>query len=155
MLLSLDDLEILATRHANSYEAAQLRERLHQHGRAYCSTCKTIQRTSEFPSSKSGRNGILSRCSRCDAHRRRRRVGYVPQGPRPAENYQRRLERNPEPIRAASRGWHEGNRTHKAVYKSEIYHARRSLGMSRTQAKYLCDWSEFADAWSEFLRTTQ
>lgn len=104
MNLTTDEYNILATRHANSYEASQLRDQLMAEGLHFCSICKTIKEADAFRPSAKGRGGRESSCRRCHSKKRRgRRSGYIPTGPRYAENEARRRERDPE-------AWREGKR---------------------------------------------
>ena len=52
MRLTTDEYNILATRHANGYEASQLRDRLMADGLHFCSICKTIKEADAFPTSR-------------------------------------------------------------------------------------------------------
>jgi len=70
MELTTDEFNILATRHANSYEAAQLRDRLIAEGLYFCSVCKTTKEADAFLKAAKGRGGRTTVCKRCSGRRK-------------------------------------------------------------------------------------
>lgn len=107
MRLTTDEVFILEIRHANSYEAAQLRKRLMAEGLHFCSVCKTIKDAEAFPRCDRGRGGRATTCFPC-RRKKNRRSGYIPTGLRWRENHARRVHRDPEGVRAERQaGWSE------------------------------------------------
>ena len=177
MNLTTDEFNILATRHANSYEASQLRDRLMAKNLHFCSICKSIKEADEFPKSDKGRGGRASSCRRCGSRKRRsRRSGYIPTGPRYEENEARRRERDPEAWREGKR---KADRRHTAKKRVERLAAsphkppvtlfkddpdrvraakrknlqkRKALGMTGRQANYMAPAPEFDESWNAIKR---
>ena len=177
MKLTADEFNILATRHANSYEAAQLRNRLMAEGLHFCSICKSIKEADAFPKSDRGRGRRASSCRRCRRKKNRgRRSGYIPTGFRYAENEARRRERDPmgclEGRRKAGRKYWTKKRTanppvakptlspselrsNKRASKRRNFQKRKALGMSGRQANYMAPAPEFDESWNAIKRQTQ
>ncbi len=173
MDLTSDEYNILATRHANGYEASQLRDRLMAEGLHFCSVCKTIKEADEFRQSDKGRGGRESMCRRCRTKRRGRRSGYIPTGPRYEENEARSRERDPDAWREAKR---KAGRRHTArkraanppvakptlspselrsnsrASKRRNFQKRKALGMSGRQANYMAPAAEFDESWNAIKR---
>ena len=177
MNLTTDEFTILSTRHANSYEAAQLRNRLMVDGLHFCSICKTIKEADAFLKDARGRGGRGSSCRRCRSRNgRTRRTGFIPTGPRYAENEARRRERDPEAWREGKR---KADRRHTAkkrverlaasphkppvtlfkddpdrvrAAKRKNFDKRKALGMSGRQANYMAPAPEFDESWNAIKR---
>ena len=176
MELTTDEYNILATRHANSYEAAQLRDRLIAEGLYFCSVCKSIKEADAFRPLAKGRGGRETSCRRCQQKKNgSRRTGYIPTGRRFAENEARRHERDPEGClesrRAAGRkssakkrAEHRAAnplppkltpselRSNKRASKRRNFQKRKALGMSGRQANYMAPAPEFDESWNAIKR---
>ena len=168
MKLSIEDLNILVTRHANSYESAQLRDRLIAEGLHFCSHCKSIKPAEGFPKSVKGRGGHSAECHRCGRQKKHRTTGFIPHGPRYKENDQRQRERDPEGYRErqreACRRYFEIHRRSstprkgpmspqaKAASKRRNFDRRKALGMSGRQANYMASAPEFDESWNAIKR---
>lgn len=85
--LTTEDWNVLATRHANSFESAQLRDKLLAEGNHFCSCCKTVQPVENFIRCAKGRGGRTSRCKRCSLRQNsRRKTGFIAHGLHTSEN---------------------------------------------------------------------
>ncbi len=168
MKLSIEDLNILVTRHANSYESAQLRDKLIAEGLHFCSYCKCIKWPEEFPKSVRGRGGRNSECHQCGRRKRHCTTGFIPRGPRYKENDQRQRELDPEGYRErqreACRRYFEKHRRSntprnepmarqaKAASKRRNFDKRKALGMSGRQANYMASAPDFDESWNAIKR---
>lgn len=163
MKLSIEDLNILAVRHANSFEAAQLRRKLLAEGFHYCSKCKRVQRSERFPRSARALGGRSTVCSFCKYHCKKVKVGYAPTGVRYTENNARWRAAHPDQVREMARVNQARNyvahpRTkmsaerkaeRHAILKKATVEKRRAIGMSGSQANHMADTSEFYHEWNE------
>ena len=163
MNISMDELNILSTRHANSFESAQLRDKLIAEGNHFCSYCKTFQPSEDFPRCDRSRGGRRSRCQRCSSRKNKKRTtGFIAHGHRP-EIAARWVEANRDKIRAKDRRWYAENkppakertlmtpeqrRVSSNQSKRRNFCKRKTLGMGGRQANYMADASEFHDAWN-------
>ena len=160
--LSVADLNILTSRHANSYESAQLRDKLIQAGQHFCSTCKTVKSPEDFPVSIRGRGGRCSKCYVCG--RRKSKVSYIHHGLRSAENTERFCKENPEARKAATQRFYDKQMRSdaprpppqtpeaKAASKRRNFDRRKALGMSGRQANYVAPAPEFDESWNAIKR---
>jgi len=161
MKLSIEDLNILVTRHANSFESAQLRDKLIAEGLHFCSHCKSIKPAEGFPRSVNGRGGRSTECHQCGQQKKHRATGFVPHGLRIFENSARFRKENPDARKAIDKRHYDKHRKSntprapaesKAVIKRRNFDNRKALGMSGRQANYMAPAPEFDESWNAIKR---